>query len=187
MKNDKAKDFVAYEYLSMNVRSEKEPLYIDCYENLGWMLISDNALVDKDDYYINNYSLSNRLVNIKFKRDRKINNKGKLLSLQRKAESILKEIENLEREPWTISFICSLTIGMIGTIFLAISVFAITAINPLYMISILTGAVGIIGWILPYFVYKNVKTKKEQENTSLIDKKYDDLYAVLEQAKKLSD
>ena len=35
MKNKEVKDFVAYEYISVNVNSLKEPLYIDCYENFG--------------------------------------------------------------------------------------------------------------------------------------------------------
>ena len=46
MKNSETKDFVAYEYLSLDVDSDKEPLYIDCYENFGWFLTNNSALVD---------------------------------------------------------------------------------------------------------------------------------------------
>ena len=146
MKNSETKDFVAYEYLSINVKSEKEPLYIDCYENYGWVLINNNAtLLEDGDYYINNSYVNNRLVNLKFKRDRKIKNKAKLQSLQRKMESSLKEMERLEKKPNTKGIIVSLSIGLIGTIFLAISVFAITASNPLYVISVITGIIGLGG------------------------------------------
>lgn len=51
IKNSETKDFIAYEYLSINVRSDKEPLYIDCYENIGWMIINNvSSLVEEGDY-----------------------------------------------------------------------------------------------------------------------------------------
>lgn len=187
MKNSETKDFVAYEYLSINVRSEKEPLYIDCYENFGWILINNNtALLDKDDYYINNSNINDRkLVNIKFKRDRKIKNKINLLSLQRKLDKALKEIEKLEKEPSTKATMDSMIVGVIGTVFLAISVFCITAINPLYIPGTIFGIIGLVGWILPYFIYKKVKTKKEEENVILIEEQYNTIYDSCEQARKL--
>lgn len=188
MKNSETKDFVAYEYLSINVRSEKEALYVDCYENFGWILTNSNsALVEKEDYYINNSNLSdNKLINLKFKRDRKIKNKVKLLSLQRKLEMALKEMEKLERQPKTAGLISALSIGLVGTVFLAISVFAITAIKPLYLVCALTGIIGLVGWGLGFFSYKYVKDKKEKENISLIDEQYNIIYDSQEQAKKLS-
>lgn len=188
MKNSETKDFVAYEYLSLEVDSDKEPLYIDCYENFGWILVNNSSLVDKEDYFINNINLNNyRRVNIKFKRDRRIKNKGQLLTLQRKLEASLKEIERLESEPFSKGVISALSIGFIGTIFLAISVFAITATKPLYFIGILFGIVGIVGWILPFFVFKNKKLLEEKENVSLIDEQYNNIYDTCEQAKKLID
>lgn len=188
MKNSETKDFVAYEYLSLNVKSELVPLYIDCYENFGWLLINNTALVDKEDYYLNNTNISNnKLVNIKFKRDRRIKNKVELLSLQRKLESSLKEIEKLENEPSTKGIISAMTIGLIGTIFLAISVFSITATNPLYIPCILCGIIGIIGWILPYFAYIKVKKQHKEANVILIEEQYNTIYDSCEQAKKLID
>lgn len=188
MKNSETKDFVAYEYLSINVKSDKEPLYIDCYENFGWMLINNTALVDNEDYYINNINTNgNKLVNIKFKRDRKIKNKAELTSLQRKVETSLKEIERLEIEPSTKGMISAMTIGVIGTIFLAISVFSITASNPLYILGVICGIPGIIGWILPFFMYKKIKANKAQENITLIDEQYNIIYDACEKAKKLSN
>lgn len=188
MKNSETKDFVAYEYLSMNVKSDQEPLYIDCYENFGWTVVNHTALVDKDDYYLNHsYINGNRLVNIKFKRDRRIKKKAELLSLQRKLEGSLKEIERLENEPNATSIAWAMGFGLVGTIFLAISVFSITAENPIYFLGILTGVIGIVGWILPYFVYKKIKMDVEKENITLIDEEYNTIYDVCEQAKKLID
>lgn len=182
--NSETKDFVAYEYLSLNVNSSKFPLYLDCYENFGWILVNNAALVDKEDYYINNYN-SKGLVNIQFKRDRKIKNKTQLTSLQRKLEASLKEIEKLEKEPNTDGIVKSMSVGVIGTIFLAISVFLITVTNPLYILSVISGIIGIVGWILPYFVYKKVKLNKEHDNLALIEEEYNSVYDCCEQARKL--
>ena len=129
MKNSETKDFIAYEYLSLNVNTEKEPLYIDCYENFGWTLINNTGLVDKEDYYINNYSYNNT-INLKFKRDRKIKNKNQLLYLQRKLESSLKEIDKLEKEPYSKGFTYSMAIGMIvSLIIIAMGIYMIINIQ----------------------------------------------------------
>lgn len=188
MRNSDTKDFVAYEYLSLNVKSEKEPLYIDCYENFGWILTNNTALVDNEDYYINNSNINNnKLVNLKFKRDRRIKNKVVLLSLQRKLENAFKELESLEKEPGVLGTVWAMVIGVIGTVFLALSVFSITATDPLYIPCIICGAIGLIGWTLPYFVYKKIKNKKTQENVTLIEEQYNAIYDSCEQARKLID
>lgn len=183
MKNSETKDFIAYEYLSIKVESDKEPLYIDCYENFGWILINNTALIDKEDYYLNN--VNNRKVNIKFKRDRKIKNKLKLISLQKKLEICLKELEEYEKSPIRLGMVWALTIGFIATIFMAISVFAITATNPLYILCIISGIIGIIGWILPFFIYNKIKDEETEKNVSLIEEAYNSIYDYCEQAKKL--
>lgn len=186
MKNSETKDFVAYEYLSLNVKSEKEPLYVDCYENFGWILVNNTALIDKEDYYINNYTSDNRLVNLKFKRDRKIKNKLELMNLQRKMESALDEINRLEKQPERLGIILALSIGLIGTIFMAGSAFAVTAANPLYVVCVICGILGFLGWGFGYYMYLKVKRDKKQENVSLIEEQYNVVYDCCEQAKRLS-
>lgn len=190
MKNSETKEFIAYEYLNINVKSEKEPLYTDCYEAFGWNLITNTALVEEGDYYINNIHANNtRQVNLKFKRDRKIPNKGELQNLQRKMELSLKELDKLESEPTTKGIMKSLTIGLLGTIFLAISVFAITAKNLEvinYVICTISGIIGLIGWALGFISYNKTKTKIEQQNTTLIEEQYNTIYDCCEKANKLT-
>lgn len=187
MKNSESKEFIAYEYLSMNVKSDKEPLYIDCYENFGWCLVNNTALVDSEDYYINGTINGNRLVNLKFKRDRKIPNKAKLMSLQRKMESALEEINRLERQPEVAGLIWALAIGLVGTVFMAGSVFVITATNPLYFLCVILGVFGFVGWGVGFYMYNKVKKDKKKENTSLIEEQYNILYDTCEEGKKLSN
>ena len=118
---------------------------------------------------------------------RKIKNKAELQTLQRKLDVALKEMGRLEKQPNTSGIISALSIGLFGTVFLAISVFAITATNPLYVVCVLTGIVGLVGWLLGFLSYGKVKSKKEKENISLIDEQYNIIYDCCEQAKKLSN
>lgn len=189
MKNSETKDFVAYEYLSVNVTNEKENLYIDCYENFGWVLTNStthNGLVDRDDYYINNSNInSKKNINLKFKRDRKIPNKSKVVNLQKRCENGFRELERLEREPLSKGNIYAVTISVIGTIFLALSVFAITATNPFYILGVITGIIGLVCWFISYPIYKKIKLKQEGINVSLIEEQYNVIYDSCEQAQKL--
>lgn len=186
MKNKETKDFVAYEYLSLNVKSDKEPLYIDCYENFGWNLTNNLSNASNEDYYINNSNVNrDKVVNIKFKRNRHITNKAEINSLQRKMEASFKNIESLEKEPSNKGTFMSLMVGFIGTVFMALATFAVTADEPLIIPCIIFGILGIIGWILPYFVYNKVKDRKQLENASLIEEQYNIIYDTCEQARNL--
>lgn len=186
MKNNEIKDFVAYEYLALDVKAELEPLYIDCYESLGWIFINNTALVDKGDYYINHYDYNEkRLVNIRFKRDRRINNKKQLVVLQKKLDNALKQVEKLESIPNSMGVIWAMVIGVLGIIFLWFSFMVIRGDNPIYILGIVCGIMGTVGIILPYFVYNKVKNKHLQENTILIEEQYNTIYDCCEQARKL--
>ena len=100
---------IVYEYISINVKSELEPMYIDCYEHFGWIHIKNE---EKKDYYINN-NVNQDIVNIKFKRDRMISNKEELNELQKKCEKSFLKINRLEKEPVSFAISYALIIGMI--------------------------------------------------------------------------
>lgn len=188
MQHSKTKDFIAYEYLSVNVPSAKEPLYMDCYENFGWLKINSqtSGLVDKEDYYLNNSNINGqKLVNLKLKRNRSILNKAKIITLQQKCETALKKINTLEKEPHQKGATYATINALIGTIFMAISVFAITNVSPNYIVTIIAGGLGLIIWALSYLIYKKIKLKQTDINTSLIEEQYNTIYNSCEQAKKL--
>lgn len=188
MKNTETKDFVAYEYLTIQVPNEKEALYIDCYENFGWQLTkstSYNGLIDREDYYINHSNVEvNRKIQLKFKRDRKIPNKAKVVSLQKRCENGLKELSRLEKEPAHKASIYAVIIALIGTILLAISVFLITATDPINLLGMIPGMFGLGIWFVTYPIYKKVKLKQEEINISFIEEKYSIIYDACEQAQK---
>ena len=170
---------VVYEYTSINVRNELEPMYVDCYEHFGWIHIKNE---EKKDYYINN-DVNLDIVTIKFKRDRAIPNKDELNELQKKCEKAFLKINKLEKEPmaWAISY--ALIIGLIGVLFGVVSVFSILASN--WFIGTISAVVAVIGFIFPYFVYIRVKGNKIAENKSKIALEQDLIFAIFEQAKKI--
>lgn len=173
-------EYIAYEYLSVNVTSDLEPMYIDTYENFGWQLANKG----KQDYYINS-DVNQRTINIKFKRDRKIANKEKLNELQKQCEETFANIKKIEKMAHSKGTKYSLIIAFIGTVFMAISVFAITGEKIRWFSAIVGGILGIIGWILPVIIYKRVKEKEEIINKTEIEKEYNTIYETCEKARKI--
>ena len=186
MKNSVAKDFVVYDYLSIDVNPEQEQLYVDCYQNFGWEFVSSSGNNLNQDYYVNNPNINQiSLVKIKFKRDRKIKNKAELLILQKKMESTLKKNEKLTKEPEMISTMYSMIIGVIGLLFFVFGVLSYIASNPLYILAVLNGIIGIIGFAAAFLINGKVKKQKQEENEVLIEKEYDLISEYCEKANKL--
>lgn len=169
-----SKDFIGYEYKEMTVDRNMESLYVDCYQNFGWQL-EEKAGVTTG---INSSTL-------KLKRDRKILNKMELTRLQRHFDACANEVMALEKSKTTNATIGALTMALIGCAFLAGSVFAISAVVPNIVLCVVFGIPGIIGWILPYFVYKGMRAKRSQVVVPLIDAKYDEIYQICEKANGL--
>lgn len=152
-------DYVAYEYLSVNVKSDLEPMYIDCFEHFGWIPVNNSG---KRDYYINSNPYQ-YIVNIKFKRNKKVKSKEELRILQDKCEKVFFTIDKLENLPHSIATMYSLVVGIISLFILLISVFYLINLNTICFFAILGCIIGIIGIILPYFIYEKTKYKKEIE------------------------
>jgi len=60
VKNSVTRDFIAYDYLSVDVNFELEAMYIDCYQNFGWILTSNIICNEPQNYYINNYNVNEK-------------------------------------------------------------------------------------------------------------------------------
>ena len=119
------------------------------------------------------------------KRDRKIRNKPELTRLQRQFDAIVSEIVSLEASKRVKASIAAYVVGIIGTAFMAGSVFAIT--SGLLLPCIILAVPAFIGWLLPYFLYRSIEKKKTASVTPLIDSKYDELYTICERANGLLD
>jgi hypothetical protein len=79
----------------------------------------------------------------------------------------------------------SLIIGVIGTAFIAGSVFAVTHEPPLILLTILLGLPGIIGWVLAPMLYKVFVSRSAQKLTPLIEAKFDEIHEVCEKGNRL--
>lgn len=118
------------------------------------------------------------------KRNRKIVNKMELTRLQRNFEACIEEIDMLEKSKISSATVRALVIGMIGTAFMAGSVFAVTAQPPKILLCIVLAVPAFLGWILPYFIYR--KTVKEQiaRVNPYIEAKYEEIYEICEKGNK---
>jgi len=169
--NETNNNFVGYEYTTVTVKDGLESMIMDGYANFGWKAEGRET------------SLGIFTTGLKFKRDRKIRNKAELSRLQREFDNHVKEIESLEDSKSTGAQIGSLIVGIIGTVFMAGSMFAFLA--EMIPLMIILAVPAFIGWILPYFIYKGVRRKRTTKVSTMIETQYDAIYEICEKASGL--
>lgn len=173
-------NFVAYEYKEIITESNKASFLIDGYENFGWEL--DENLSGRNEHI--NSSFQTKVI-IHLKRKRKIINKMELTRLQRNFEACVNEIEELEKSKTSVAKMYAIILGILGTAFMAGSVFAVKAQTPHIVLCILLAIPGFLGWIFPLFIFKRVVGKQTRKLTPLIEEKYDEIYKICEKGNKL--
>lgn len=169
-------EFVGYEYKEIAVDSDNASMYLDGYACFGWEP-DDN--IPKKDYL-------GRTV-IALKRNRKILNKMELTRLQRNFEACMEDINALENSKTQLATVISITAGLIGTAFMAGSVFAVTNDPPMIWLCALLAIPGFIGWMLAFPLYKRFSQRKTEAMLPLIEQKYDEIDAVCEKGNALLD
>ena len=168
------KDFTGFDYHVITVNKNMQSVYTDSFGSFGWIAEGIGEAVGKMDSIV-----------MKFKRDRKIGNKQELTRLQRQFEACADEIVALEKSKTTKAAVIAYVVGVIGTAFMAGSVFAVIAENiPLCVILAIP---GLLGWVLPYFMFRSVRRKRIETVNPLIEQKYDELYMTCEKANRLLD
>ncbi|MGN0483741.1 MAG: hypothetical protein ACI4HI_09340 [Lachnospiraceae bacterium] len=170
----KRADFVGYDYKEVTVDDNQVSMYLDCYENFGW--IAEDEVTDTGNPH---------RVTIRMKRDRKILNKMELTRLQRNFEACAQDMRRLEKAKTSKATAWALGIGVIGTVFMAGSTFAVTHEPPIVWLCVLLAIPGFIGWILPYFAYKKVVKKQVEKIQPLIEEKIEEIYVVCEKGHAL--
>ena len=179
--NGVKKSFIAYEYKEIVAQSNKASFLLDGYESFGWEVDKNlsEAMVENRDL-----PHQNKVI-LRLKRNRKIINKMELTRLQRNFEACVNEIEALEKSKTSAATMYALIVGILGTAFMAGSVFAVTAPVPNIPLCILFAIPAFIGWLLPYFIYKRVVIRDTEKVIPLIGKKYDEIYEICEKGNKL--
>jgi hypothetical protein len=161
--------FVGYEYKELAVSRDMESVYADAYSHFGWTLEGSSTS-----------AIGISMVNLKFKRDRKIRNKAELTRLQRQFESNAREIEKLEHSKTITASIVACSVGMVGTALMAGSVFAFMA--DMIPLCVILAIPAFIGWGMSYLGFIRVKSKRTETVTPLIDQQYDAIYDACEKA-----
>lgn len=168
------KNFIGYEYKDISVKQEMESVYADGYENFGWSLEGTSSP-----------ATGTGTVSMKFKRDRKIGNKAELTRMERQFDSNVEQINSLEASKSVKASVVAYSLGIIGSAFMAGSVFAVTHQPPMVALCIILAIPGFIGWILPYFSYRAIRKNKTIQVTPLIEQKYDEIYQICQKANEL--
>lgn len=167
-----SKNFIGYEYKEIIVDKNNISMYLDAYKSFGWV---------QDDNIPNVQTVNS----IRLKRDRKIINKTELTRLQRQFEACMNEISKLEKSKTTKAISISLSIGLVGTIFMALSVFSISGNSPSVMLCTIFGILGFIGWGVAPIMYKKLVIKRLEVVNPLIEQKYDEIYTICEKGSNL--
>lgn len=166
--------YIGYEYMTIAADGRHAPLYLDCYASFGWI---------PDDTRHTEHLPG--IVRLTLKRDRKIVNRMELTRLQRHFEACLDEVRSLERAKTRRPTMLSILAGIVGTAFMAGSVFAVTADPPRIALCILLAIPAFAGWILPYFLFLRLAKKRAKEIAPLLEQKVDEIHEICEKGSRL--
>ena len=168
------RDFVSYDYKTVKVSEDALGFCLDAYESFGWQM--DERLTNLQ---------AGSSASLHLKRDRNVPNRMELTRLQRNFEGCMEEIADLEKEKSWMATGVSIAVGIIGTVFLAGSVFAVTASPPVIWLCVMLAIPGFIGWAVPYFLYREIRRRKSEQVDLLIEKKYDEITGLMEKGHSL--
>jgi len=199
MKNNT--EFVAYEYKNITVKRDSVTIYTDCLSNFGWEMVDEHehgfhpassnvthihthiVHAATSAYAGAGHSDEIEMVALKFKRNRRINNKLELDRLERQCADALASIGGLERKNSAYTMGISLGAGLGGTVLLALAVYSFISSN--IIAGALLAALGVAGWGIGFFANHKVGRKRSVKSAPTIQAQLELLYSICEQAHTL--
>lgn len=166
--------YISYEYKQVCTANQDASLFLDYYESFGWHM-DDNRPI----------AVSGKTATLFLKRDKRLINRMELTRLQRNFEACVQEIRSLEQSKSRTASLWALVTGLLGTAFLAGSVFAVTHEPPLYLLMTLLAIPGLLGWTLPYFLYHWKRAGQTQKIQPLLEAKYAEIDQLCEKGHAL--
>jgi len=160
-------DYTAYDYKDVVVKESSASFYIDCCKNFGWSLDENKSIQTERGQ-----------CRIWFKRDKNILNKAELTRLERNFDACVSELDALRRSIFVRPTVVSTVCALIGTAFMALSVFAVTAEPPVIWLCVLFAVPGFVGWILPYFIYRSGVKRRTEKTAPFIEAKRSEMDAI---------
>lgn len=162
--------YASYDYKEVRIKDQSDYKYVDALSCFGWIM--DNEKSKENALYV-------------LKRKRQIANKMELLRLENNLEACRNEISKLQKSIQTYATVAAIVVGLIGTVFIALSTFAIVGTPPNTMLCILFAIPGFIGWILPCFIYQLFKRKRQQKINCFMEEKSDEIDRICDKAMSL--
>ena len=166
--------YIGYEYKEILVAGKDVSLFLDGYENFGWIPETPRPT-----------DPGRGTVTLHLKRNRKIINKMELTRLQRNFESCMEEIRQMERSPKQVATTWALGVALAGTVFMAGAVFAVTGEPPRYLLMTLLAVPGFAGWLLAPLLYRRQFRKQRRKTQPFIEAKYEEIYQQCEKGHSL--
>ena len=187
-------EFIAWEYVDVNVKRNNATLYTDSYENFGWILIEQCEINYAPNVSVSNVQLSdytptsttrneNEIVKLKFKRDSKLPNRIELDQLQQKCEEALSSVQKLEDKKAAHFMGPIIGFGIVGALFLILSILNFVSAN--IILCVLSAVFSIIGWVAAYVAFAKVYPKKNAKFNPRINEQFETIYRTCEQANAL--
>ena len=124
-------------------------------------------------------------VTLYFRRVRSIRSKAELTRLQRNFDSCVAELKALERAKRTRGRFAGPAWGILGTAVIAGSTLAAVSTPPHLWVMILLAVPGLLGWILPYFLYRAMVRRKTVQIEPLIEQTYDEINDICQKGSRL--
>ncbi|MFK5160216.1 hypothetical protein ACI3QN_11195 [Propionibacterium freudenreichii] len=175
-------EYTAYEYATVRVPRTFEPLFRDTYPGFGWTVENPRATTSVASVPLGRTQRS-ETVTLQLKRDRNLKNRDMVRALQEEADTALTTIISLERSKTSRAMVVAVTIGIVGSAFLAGSVFAMNA--GLAVLSVALGALGLFGWVGGGISYRQVKRRRARHVDPLIENALDTLHEASRRAAHL--
>lgn len=144
-----ARGYKSYDYKQAVAPEEWASFYIDCCACFGWTPDGNRPPVSERGQSL-----------LSFKRDRNIASRAELTRLERGFEACLRDLETMERSKTSRPTGRALACGLAGTVFMAGSVFAVTASPPVVWLCALLAVPGFLGWALALPVYRRGVAKR---------------------------
>lgn len=178
--------YVGYEYREISVPREYASLCLDSYPCFGWEEDPNQGRPGRRrGPAIPAAPGPKEMETLCFRRARSISGKAELTRLQRNFDSCIAELGALEQSKATQGMVASLTVGLLGTAFIAGSTFSAVSTPPMIWLTILLAIPGFLGWIIPYFLYRAIVRRKTAQIEPLMEQKYDEINNICQKGCRL--
>ncbi|MGN1248620.1 MAG: hypothetical protein ACI4XW_00970 [Candidatus Spyradocola sp.] len=166
--------YIGYEYKEATVPAQQASMYMDCYACFGWEPDGNMAAIQ-----------GRSSTTLRMKRNRNLINRMELTRLQQHFEACAHEIDALSASRTCSATAWSLTVGVLGTAFMAGSTFAVVHEPPIVWLCVLLAIPGFLGWLLPPFVHQRIARQKTRQLQPMIEAKQEEINKICEKGHSL--